>query len=65
MTSEEKALLLTVARVLRVTLREDVNADIYVLRAADIRALEEALAPFGPSGEPPINQEAHVRERGA
>lgn len=50
MTREQECLLLTVARVLRASLREDVNAFLYPDRHDDIKALDEALAPFQPSG---------------
>jgi len=59
MTREQEALLLTVARLLRAALKEDINVDFYADRAGDIAALDEVLAPFQPSAAPPINEEAH------
>ena len=44
MTFDEKALLLTVARTMRAKIRDE----IYAEQAADLEALNEALAPFDP-----------------
>lgn len=48
MTPEEKELLLTVARVLRAKVEDD----IYAAQQDDMWALDVALAPFGPSRIP-------------
>ena len=56
MKREEKMLLLTVARLLRAVLLEDVNADIYVNRREDLAALAGALAPFDPAPGAPVNE---------
>jgi len=48
----EFTLLLTVARVLRAKIRDEVYAE----RDDDLEALNEALAPFDPIAADPINE---------
>lgn len=60
--SVEQQLLLTVARVLRATLREMApNAERTACPVGDdIAALNEALAPFDPVKAEPVNEVAHT-----
>jgi predicted exporter len=50
----ESALLLTVARILRAKIANE----IYAERDDDLWALNEALGPFDPSPDEPVNEHA-------
>ncbi len=53
MDQNEKALLLTVARILRARLPEMASS----YQKEDLMALNRALTPFDPVDAPPVNEE--------